>query len=118
LIIQSGKKTKDNQLSKNIKLPIPTKLKYCQPGFLGCFCQKDISGETSQVSLTDPGCRAMKSNSIGRTIGYNVQTAVDKKHHLIVSHYVTNAVVDRAIFIQKKEKPELLFLINNKKYIC
>jgi len=55
-----------------------------------------MSGETSQVSLTDPDCRAMKSNSIGRIIGYNVQTAVDTKHHLIVSHYVTNAVVDRA----------------------
>jgi len=57
---------------------------------------KITSGETSQVSLTDPNCRAMKSNSIGRTIDYNVQTAVDTKHHLIVGHYVTNAVVDRA----------------------
>lgn len=57
---------------------------------------KIMSGETSQVSLTDPDSRAMKSNSIGRTIGYNVQTAVDAKHHLIIGHYVTNAVVDRA----------------------
>ena len=57
---------------------------------------KIVSGEVCQVSLTDPDCRAMKSNSIGRTIGYNVQTAVDVKYHLIVGHYVTNAVVDRA----------------------
>jgi len=44
-----------------------------------------------QVSLTDAGCRAMKSSSIGRIAGYNVQTAVDTKHHLIVVHYVTNS---------------------------
>jgi transposase len=49
-----------------------------------------------QVSLTDPDCRAMKTQSIGRTIGYNVQTAVDAKHHLIVANYVTNHVSDRA----------------------
>jgi transposase len=48
-----------------------------------------------QISLTDPDCRAMKTRSIGRTIGYNVQTAVDTKHHLIVANYVTNTVSDR-----------------------
>jgi hypothetical protein len=37
----------------------------------------------------------MKTRSIGRTVGYNVQTAVDTKHHLIVAHYVTNSVSDR-----------------------
>ena len=49
-----------------------------------------------QVSLTDADCRAMKSSSIGRTVGYNVQTAVDTKHHLIVAHYVTNSGTDRS----------------------
>ena len=56
---------------------------------------KISSGPESQVSLTDPDCRAMKTRSIGRTIGYNVQTAVDTNHHLIVANYVTNAVSDR-----------------------
>ncbi len=28
-------------------------------------------------------------------MGYNVQTAVDAKHHLIVAHEVTNSVTDR-----------------------
>jgi hypothetical protein len=28
-------------------------------------------------------------------VGYNVQTAVDAKHHLIVAHEVTNSVTDR-----------------------
>ncbi len=49
-----------------------------------------------QLSLTDADCRAMKSSSIGRTVGYNVQTAVDTKHHLIVAHYVTNSGTDRS----------------------
>lgn len=52
-------------------------------------------GEATQVSLTDPDCRTMKPGSIGRTVGYNVQTAVDTKHHLIVAHYVTNDTSDR-----------------------
>jgi transposase len=57
---------------------------------------KITSGETNQVSLTDPESRAMKCGSKGSVVGYNVQTAVDSKYHLIVGHYVTNTVVDRA----------------------
>src|SRR4051812_37576859 len=38
-----------------------------------------------QVSLTDPDARSMK-NRDGGIVGYNVQTAVDTKHHLIVAH--------------------------------
>ena len=52
-------------------------------------------GPEKQVSLTDPDCRAMKTQAISRTIGYNVQTAVDTKNHIIVGHYVTNSVSDR-----------------------
>jgi len=46
------------------------------------------SGE-SQVSLTDPEARLMKT-SHGREVGYNVQTVVDSKHKLIVTYEVTN----------------------------
>ena len=47
-----------------------------------------------QVSLTDPDCRSMKTRGNG-IVGYNVQTAVDIKHHLIAGHGVTNSGSDR-----------------------
>lgn len=48
-----------------------------------------------QISLTDPDARAMRAHTAGM-IGYNVQTAVDVKHHLIVAHEVTNEGTDRS----------------------
>jgi len=49
-----------------------------------------------QVSLTDPDARSMMKAGGGSTVGYNVQTAVDSKHHMIVAHEVTNASTDRS----------------------
>lgn len=43
--------------------------------------------------LTDPDARSMKTRGTG-IVGYNVQTAVDAKHHLIVAHEVTNVGLD------------------------
>ncbi len=48
-----------------------------------------------QISLTDPDARSMISGGNG-IVGYNVQTAVDTKHHLIVAHEVTNVGNDRS----------------------
>ena len=49
-----------------------------------------------QVSLTDADARSMATSGRGTGIvGYNVQTAVDSKHHLIVAHEVTNVGHDR-----------------------
>lgn len=49
-----------------------------------------------QISLTDPDARSMATSGKGTGIvGYNVQTAVDAKHHLIVAHEVTNVGHDR-----------------------
>src|SRR5271167_4789822 len=49
-----------------------------------------------QVSLTDPDARSMATSGKGTGIvGYNVQTAVDVEHHLIVAHEVTNLGHDR-----------------------
>jgi transposase len=47
-----------------------------------------------QVSLTDPDARSM-NNREGGIVGYNVQTAVDAEHHLIVAHEVVTDGVDR-----------------------
>src|SRR5437868_7447269 len=49
-----------------------------------------------QVSLTDPDARAMATNDKGTgMVGYNVQVAVDAKHHLIIAHEVTNVGHDK-----------------------
>lgn len=47
-----------------------------------------------QISLTDPAARSMMTRSTG-LVDYNVQASVDTKHHLIVTHEVTNDGVDR-----------------------
>ena len=42
-----------------------------------------------QISLTDPDARAMAtSGRLTGIVGYNVQTAVEAEHHLIVAHDV------------------------------
>jgi transposase len=49
-----------------------------------------------QLSMTDPDARSMATSRLGSAlVGYNVQTAVDAKHHLIVAHEVTNIASDR-----------------------
>jgi len=43
-----------------------------------------------QLSTVDPDSRLMKTQAMTRAVCYNVQSAVDTKHHLIVAHKVTN----------------------------
>lgn len=53
--------------------------------------------EDKQISLTDPDARSMATSGRGSgAVGYNVQCAVDTKHHLIVAHEVTNVGSDRS----------------------
>lgn len=55
----------------------------------------DATGET-QVSLSDPDAKSMTTTPrMPKVIGYNVQTAVEAKHHLIVAHEVTTFGYDR-----------------------
>ena len=53
-----------------------------------------LNAPDKQISLTDPDARSMKTRGTG-IVGYNVQTAVDTEHHMIVAHEVTNSGSDR-----------------------
>jgi len=56
-----------------------------------------LASPDQQISLTDPDSRSMATSGRGSgVVGYNVQTAVDTEHHLIVAHEVTNVGNDTA----------------------
>src|SRR5712675_2461139 len=61
--------------------------------------------EDKQISLTDPDARSMATSGRGSgMVGYNVQSAVDTKHHLIVAHEVTNVGSDRSELSRMSEQ--------------
>jgi transposase len=74
-----------------------------------------------QVSQTDPDARLMKTHHMERQVCYNVQSAVDTKHHLIVEHDVT-MTVDRgqltsvAAQVQKTLRKKDITIIADKGY--
>jgi transposase len=56
-----------------------------------------LAAPDHQISLTDPDARSMATSGRGSgVVGYNVQVAVDTKHHLIITHEVTNVGTDRS----------------------
>ncbi|MFQ5664781.1 MAG: IS1182 family transposase [Terriglobia bacterium] len=56
-----------------------------------------LAAPDQQFSLSDPDSRSMATSGRGSgVVGYNVQAAVDTKHHLIVAHDVSNVGSDRA----------------------
>ena len=69
-----------------------------------------LAAPDRQLSLTDPDARSMATSGRGSGIvGYNVQIAVDTKHHLIPSHEVVNEGTDRSQLspMSKKTKEDL-----------
>jgi hypothetical protein len=61
--------------------------------------------EDKQISLTDPDARSMATSGRGSgMVGYNVQSAVDTRHHLIVTHEVTNVGSDRSQLSRMSEQ--------------
>ena len=60
------------------------------------------TGET-QILETDPECRTIYTKE-GQLPAYNIQTAVDDRHHLIVSFETTNANTDQGLLDQMAEQ--------------
>ncbi len=70
------------------------------------LAELERAGE-SQISLTDPDCRAMTAN--GKVVvGYNVQIAVDAKHKLIVEQAVNNHGTDLGLLKDTAEPARAL----------
>ena len=72
---------------------------------LNTLNSKMMQTEDKQISLTDPDARSMATSGRGSgMVGYNVQSAVDTKHHLIVTHEVTNVGSDRSQLSRMSEQ--------------
>jgi archaellum component FlaF (FlaF/FlaG flagellin family) len=84
----SGKKLTVEELKKKIQL-----LKEKKDLYESKEKELQQSGE-NQISLTDPDSRSMMTG-VGTDVAYNVQTAVDSKHHLIVDHEMVNHPTDQ-----------------------
>ena len=58
---------------------------------LSAYERRMLASPDQQISLTDPDSRSMATSGRGSgVVGYNVQVAVETKHHLIVTHEVTD----------------------------
>jgi transposase len=67
--------------------------------------KEQLPAAEGQISLTDPDARSMNSAGKGTgTVGYNVQTAVDTKNHMIIAHEVTNVGHDRTHLTKMSER--------------
>jgi len=68
--------------------------------------EREMLKKTDQkISLTDPAARSMATSGRGSgMVAYNVQSAVDTKHHLIVAHEVTNVGHDRSALHDMSKK--------------
>ena len=84
-------KTKTSRLKEKIE-----KLKQEMQRLFG-LRERMLATPDQQISLTDPDARSMATSGRGSgVVGYNVQVAVEAKHHLIVTHEVTNVGSDRS----------------------
>jgi transposase len=67
--------------------------------------KEQLPAAAGQISLTDPDARSMNSAGKGTgTVGYNVQTAVDTKNHMIIAHEVTNVGHDRSHLAEMSQR--------------
>jgi transposase len=101
---RGDKEGKDTEISvAELKQKIE-KLKKRKGRYEELLKELGASGQ-SQVSLTDPESRAMALTPRGE-VSYNVQTAVDRKHHLIVEQDVTNEGLDNHQLFSMAQKAQ------------
>jgi len=66
-----------------------------------------LEAPDKQLSLTDPDARSMNSRGTG-VVGYNVQSAVDAKHHLIIAHEVSKVGSDRQQLLKMAKQAQAI----------
>ncbi len=72
-----------------------------------------------QISLTDPDSRSMATSGKGTAmVGYNVQSVVDAKYHLIVEHEVTNVGTDRAQLYEMAKRTKETLEVEHLTVVC
>jgi transposase len=82
---------------KKTRLKEKLEILKAQMGALSAMEPRLQSSHGGQISLTDPDSRSMATSGRGSgVVGYNVQTATETEHHLIIAHEVTNVGNDTA----------------------
>jgi transposase len=101
-------KTKTSHLKEKI-----AKLREEMQRLVGLRVQM-LATPDQQISLTDPDARSMATSGRGSgVVGYNVQVAVETKHHLIITHEVTNVGTDRSQLASVAKKAKATLKIEN-----
>jgi transposase len=82
-------------------------------GKLDAIEKQMLAQAGEQISLTDPDSRSMATSGRGSgVVGYNVQTAVDTEHHLIIAHEVTNVGNDTAHLANMAEQAKEVLAVD------
>jgi len=101
-------KTKTSHLKEKI-----AKLREEMQRLVGLRVQM-LATPDQQISLTDPDARSMATSGRGSgVVGYNVQVAVETKHHLIITHEVTNAGSDRSQLASVAKRAKATLKVEN-----
>ncbi len=74
--------------------------------------------DTREISTTDPDARLMVVNNNGVEVSYNVQTAVDEKHKLVVDTEVINNPADQGQLSQMAKKAKAVLGVKKLKVLA
>jgi len=100
----ADKKEQQATLNERVqKLPAKIEKMNKRRGELEELLKQCEESKTGQINLTDPESRQLRKNGQA-TVGYNVQTAVDDKHHMIASCEVTQEANDLHLLDQMAQQ--------------